>query len=117
MSVTPFDWLVGLWVWVKGCICNARVWFGNLDLSFYLFYILSRCKWIYLKFLIFGQGGRGEAEEARWLHRRLAKGEPSGDEGTKVQPSGDDGTEEREDATSRLIKISVTLRPRGAVVK
>ena len=103
-------------MWVKGATCNG-VWFGNLDLSFYLFYILSRCKWIYLKFLIFGQGGRGEAEEARWLHRRLAKGEPSGDEGTKVQPSGDEGTEEREDATSRLIKISVTLPPRGAAVK
>jgi len=61
------------------------------------------------------QGGQGEAEEARWLHRRLAKGEPSGDEGTKVQPSGDEGTEEREDVTSRLIKISVTLSPRGTV--
>ena len=93
-----------------------RVWFGIHDLRFYLFHILPRCKRIYLKLLILVQGGQSEAEEARWLHRRLAKGEPSGDEGTKTLV-GEEGTGEREDATSRLIKISVTLPPRGTVVK
>ena len=68
--------------------------------------------------MIFVQGGRGEDEEARWLHRRLAKGEPSGEEGSKGQmPSGGETMVEREDATSKLIKISVTLPPRGTVAK